>query len=211
MTYRFDHAVYAVRDLDAVAARWEERFGLLSVPGGRHPLWGTANRIVPLGGDYLELLAVVEPSVATGSVLGRALLDLTAQGDRWFSICLADDDIEATAARLHLTVEPGSRTTPEGIELRWRGAGIDAEDREPWLPFFIVWDVPPELHPGRTPVEHHVEVEGIVEAEVSGDAARLREWLGGAEVPVRVIGGSTAPGVRSVSLRRSEGPPLAVT
>jgi hypothetical protein len=209
MTYRIDHVVYAVRDLDVAAARWEGIYGLSSVPGGHHQRWGTANRIVPLGEDYLELIAVVAPSTARGSVLGRTLMDLTAEGDRWFSICLADDDIEGTAARLRLSVDPGSRTTPEGVELRWSGAGIDAEDREPWLPFFIAWDLPPELHPGRTPVGHRVGVEGIAEVEVAGDAQRLRDWLGGAEVPLRVAGGP--PGVRSVSLRRTGGATLTVT
>jgi Glyoxalase-like domain len=208
MTYRVDHAVFAVRDLDAAAARWDQEYGLASVAGGRHPRWGTANRIVPLGPDYLELISVVEPEVAADTVLGRALLQLTADGDRWFSLCLSDDDIEATAARLRLTVEAGSRTTPEGIELRWRGAGIDAVERELWLPFFIAWGVPPELHPGRTLVRHRVDVEGIAGAEISGDPGRLREWLGGADVPVRVIEGPH--GVRSVSLRRSGGEPLTL-
>jgi hypothetical protein len=150
LTYRIDHAVFAVRDLDTAAARWDRDHGLASAAGGRHPRWGTANRIVPLGPDYLELISVVEPEVAADTVLGRALLRLTADGDRWFSLCLSDDDIEATAARLRLSVEAGTRTTPEGTELRWRGAGIDAEERELWLPFFIAWDVPPGLHPGRT-------------------------------------------------------------
>jgi hypothetical protein len=95
------------------------------------------------------------------------------------------------------------------VELRWRGAGIDAADRDLWLPFFIAWDVPPGLHPGHTAVGHRVGVEGIAEAEVSGDAQRLHGWLGGAEVPLRVVDGP--PGVRSVSLRRPGGPPLTVT
>jgi Glyoxalase-like domain len=209
VTYRIDHVVYAVRDLDVAAARWEGTYGLSSVPGGHHARWGTANRIVPLGEDYLELIAVVEPATARSSVLGRTLMDLTADGDRWFSVCLADDDIGATAARLRLSVEPGSRTTPEGVELRWRGAGIDAEGREPWLPFFIAWDLPAELHPGRTRVRHRVGVEGIAEVEVAGDAQRLRDWLGGADVPLSVAGGPH--GVRSVSLRRSGEEPLTVT
>jgi hypothetical protein len=208
LTYRIDHAVFAVQDLDAAAARWDQEYGLASVAGGRHPRWGTANRIVPLGSDYLELISVVEPDVAIDTALGRTLLHLTADGDRWFSLCLSDDDIEATAARLHLTVEPGTRTTPEGRELTWRGAGIDAEERELWLPFFISWDVPPELHPGRTLVDHRVDAAGIAGAEISGDAVQLHDWLGGADVPVRVIEGP--PGVRSVSLWRSRGEPLTL-
>ena len=209
MTVRFDHAVYAVRDLDAAAGRWLDGFGLASVHGGRHPRWGTANRIVPLGREYLELIAVVDPTVAAGTVLGRTLLELTGRGDGWFSLCLADDDIEATAARLGLEVEPGSRTTPDGRELRWRGAGIDAERREPWLPFFIAWDVPAELHPGRAGVGGRTDVEGIVSAEVAGDVGRLDRWLGGARVPIEVVDGR--PGLRSVSLGLAGGGELVVT
>ena len=203
--------MYAVRDLDVAADRWLEAYGLRSVPGGRHPRWGTANRIVPLGRDYLELIAVVDPSIAVDTVLGRSLMELTGRGDEWFSVCLADDDIEATAARLGLDVEPGSRTDPAGVQLRWRGAGIDAEQREPWLPFFIAWDVPDELHPGGgdDPGSGPRGVDGIVSAEVAGDPQRLRDWLGGAEVPIRVVEGP--PGLRSVSLRVAGGGELVVT
>jgi hypothetical protein len=55
---RIDHVLYAVSNLDDAAARWAADFGLRSVPGGVHPRWGTANRIVPLGGAYLELIGV---------------------------------------------------------------------------------------------------------------------------------------------------------
>jgi hypothetical protein len=209
MTYRIDHAVFAVHDLDAAAARWAASYGLASSPGGRHPRWGTANRIVPLGPDYLELISVVEPDVAAGTVLGRTLLNLTAGGDRWFSLCLADDDLEGTAARLGLEVEPGSRTTPDGDEVRWRGAGIDAPQREPWLPFFIAWDVVPERHPGRAVVDHRVDVLGIASAEIAGDPEHMRAWLGGEDVPIRVVAGE--PALRSVSLRLAAGGELVVT
>jgi hypothetical protein len=208
MGYRIDHAVYAVRDLAVAAARWQEAYGLVAVPGGRHPRWGTANRVVPLGRDYLELISVVDRDAAAGTVLGRTLLDLTERGDGWYSLCLADDDIEATARRLDLDVEPGLRTTPEGRELRWRGAGIDAEVREPWLPFFIAWDVPADLHPGRAGADGRRDVEGIASAIVGGDADRMRRWLAGAEVPIGVVDGP--PGVRSVSLRLTGGGELLV-
>jgi hypothetical protein len=96
---RIDHAVLAVRDLEASAARLWQTHGLRFDPGGRHPRWGTANMIAPLGRDYVELLGVVEEDLGRTTVLGRALLRLSEDGDRWFSICLADDDIEATRPR----------------------------------------------------------------------------------------------------------------
>ena len=47
---QIDHAIIGARDIDAVADRLWERHGLASLPGGRHPGWGTHNRIVPLAG-----------------------------------------------------------------------------------------------------------------------------------------------------------------
>ena len=203
--FRIDHAVLAVRDLDASARRFREEHGLRFAPGGRHPQWGTANMIAPLGDDYLELLGVVDEEVGRGTVLGRTLLELSADGDRWFSICLADDDIEATSRRLGLTVQPGSRTRPDGTEVRWRGAGIEERGADLWLPFFISWDVPAALHPGAAPAEHRTAVERIAWAEVAGDAERLPEGLGGADAPIRVVDDGGDRRVRAVALAAPDG------
>ena len=203
--YRIDHVVLAVRDLETSAARLWDEHGLRFVAGGRHPRWGTANMIAPLGADYLELLGVVDEDVGAGTVLGRTLLDLSADGDRWFSVCLADEDVDATASRLGLTVQPGSRTRPDGTEVRWRGAGIEERGADLWLPFFISWDVPAALHPGAAPAEHRVPVEGIAWAEVGGDETRLREWLGGADAPIRVADDGGDRRVRAVAIAVRDG------
>ena len=132
--------VYAVRDLDRASVHLEREHGLTTIPGGRHPGWGTANRIAPLGHDYVELLAVSDPGTAEPSMLGRRLLELTAEGDRWFSVCLADERIDETAVRLGLQVQRGSRARPDGTVVGWRHAGIDDPKRTLDLPFFIAWD-----------------------------------------------------------------------
>ena len=54
-----DHIVIAVRDLDAARATWR-RLGFALTPVARHP-FGTANALVQLDGNYLELLAVADP------------------------------------------------------------------------------------------------------------------------------------------------------
>jgi catechol 2,3-dioxygenase-like lactoylglutathione lyase family enzyme len=54
-----DHLVLAVRSLDA-AAKVYERLGFTLTPTAQHP-WGTANRLVQLQGNFLELLTVAEP------------------------------------------------------------------------------------------------------------------------------------------------------
>ena len=59
MSRGLDHAVHAVRDLDA-AAELYRRLGFTVGARNRHP-WGTHNHIVQLPGSFIELLAVVEP------------------------------------------------------------------------------------------------------------------------------------------------------
>ena len=207
--YTIDHMVLAVSDLDRAGERVHRDLGLASVPGGVHPRWGTRNRIVPLGDSYIELIAVVDPEVGSSTSLGRALLATSDDGrDRWFAACLSDTALEETARRLGLQVEAGSRRRPDGIELRWSGAGIDDEARGAWLPFFIAWDVPADLHPGRTAIRHEVDVAGITSVEIAGDPVRLREWLGpeGDGLPFDVSDGD--PQIRAVDLSLRDGTTL---
>ncbi len=204
MTLRIDHVVYAVRDLDAAAARLDETYGLTSTPGGVHPRWGTANRIVALGdARYVELISIVDPDIAGSSVLGRAIADRTAHGDRWFALCLADDDIDATADRLGLVAEPGSRTLPDGREVAWQGAGIDDPRRTPDLPFFIAWTGEPDVHPGAHRAAHPSGATDIAWVEIAGERERFQAWTGDVALPVRFVHG--AHGIVAVGLRTADG------
>lgn len=111
---RLDHVVFAVPDLDEAAVRFRERFGLDSTEGGRHEHWGTANRIVPLGDQYVELVAVVDRESAAGSGFGRAVVDRAEAGDGWITFAVATEDLDGVAERLGLEVGSGSRTRPDG-------------------------------------------------------------------------------------------------
>src|SRR3954464_2731302 len=101
MRMRIDHVIYACADLDAAAARVEADLGVAAGGGGRHEGIGTHNRIVPLGGGYLELLAVADPGEAAASDLGRAVqARIAATGDGLMGWAVAVDDVEPVAARL---------------------------------------------------------------------------------------------------------------
>jgi hypothetical protein len=200
---RIDHVVRAVDDLDEAAVALREEFGLDSVAGGRHTGWGTGNRIVPLGPDYIELIAVLDREEAALSFLGSHVLEQLEGGDRFIGWCVAVDDVEPHAARLGLEVTTGSRTRPDETVLRWRSAGLQEAMEDPSVPFFVAWDVPPELHPGRAAADHSVRPEGISWIEVGTDALRLKDWLDGEELPVRVVGGP--PGVLGVGIATGSG------
>ena len=169
-----DHLMYACADLDAAGRRFAD-LGLASVDGGRHVGLGTANRIVPLAGCYIELIAVVDAGEAAGNPLAARL----AGPDRFVTWMVRTDDIAADAARLGLDPVPMRRIRPDGVEVAWRLAGLT----QTGLPGFIQWDVPPELWPsagGRA---------RLVRLELTGDAAELDRWLGGAQLPVHLTAG----------------------
>ena len=186
-----DHLVLGVADLDDAAAALRDEHGLVALPGGRHPLWGTANRIVPLGAAYLELVAVVDPVVAVTSAFGSWVADMAVGRCAW-GWAVRTSDIAATAARLGLDVVPGSRVTPAGTELRWQLAGVPGADTDRTLPFFIEWGPGTPL-PGTAYADHpagDVRVSGLA---VETDAAALGSWLDCADLPVTV-----RPGARGV-------------
>jgi hypothetical protein len=182
---RIDHAIIAARDLDAVADRLWEQHGLASLPGGRHPGWGTHNRIVPLGGAYLEIIGVADEREAVRDPMGRWLLAHTATSDPLMGWCCETGDIEGVARRLGLALEPGGRERPDGTRLTWRLAGRDVALGA--RPFFIAWD-DPQLRPGLLSAAHAVELQGIARVEVGCDPAELEGWVD-ADVPVRALGG----------------------
>src|SRR5207248_7702350 len=132
---------------------------------------------------------------AASGPLRSWLASQTAEGDRWGSWVVGTDDLDGIAAERGLEVADGARRRPDGIVLRWRMAGLERALDEPPLPFFIEWLVPAEDRPGRSEVDHPAGARGIAHLEVAGDEDRLREWLGGADLPVAVVDGP--PGVRA--------------
>jgi Glyoxalase-like domain len=194
MGLEIDHVLIAVADLAGGAAEFEQRYRLASLEGGRHPGWGTANRIVPLGSAYLELIAVVDPREAADSVFGGWILN--GKPGRPIGWAVRTTDLAAVAARLGLGIIHGSRRTPAGDTLRWRSAGSEESSRNPSLPFFIEWERGTP-HPG-SPARQPARIVGI---ELIGDAKQLREWLGMAELPVQVAAGP--PSLQRIRLQRN--------
>jgi hypothetical protein len=189
---RIDHVLYAVAEFESAARHWWDAFGLAAVPGGKHQGWGTANWIVPLGDGYVELIGIDDPDVAAQSDLGRHVLSVLRDGERFIGWCVRPDLFDEAAERAGLEINEGSRVRPDGAVLRWRTAGVEVAMQDPSLPFFIDWQVPPELHPGRMQAAHRVAPQGIAWVEVLGDASALRSWLGDEDVPARVVEGPPA-------------------
>lgn len=182
---QIDHVVVAAADLEAAARELERRHGLASVDGGRHPGWGTANRIIPLGEAYLELIAVVDQVEAGASPFGPWVSAATP--NRPLGWAVRTGDLDRVAASRGLPVQPGSRRAPGGELLRWRTAGIEVAVTDPSLPFFIEWH-PETRHPGHTAGP----TASLVCLVLRGDRDRLDAWLGPHSLPIDVRPGSPA-------------------
>ena len=169
MLLRLDHLVIAVTDPDAAAAELERRVGLACTGGGRHPLWGTYNRLAWFGDTYAELIGIFDPALTANGAVSRAVaaaLDAGRQG--LVAYALATDDLTIDLARLRAggsslgEIEARSRTRPDGEVVRW------------WAAF------PAELGPATPPfvVQHE-----LVGAEWGPDAraakARFEHPAGG--------------------------------
>ena len=189
---RVDHVIYATANLDAAAARVESELGLAVAAGGRHEGMGTHNRIVPLGGGYLELLAVADAAEAAHSPLGAAVLrrmESVVEGLLGYAVAVVD--VAAVAARLGVAVSQITRSGFTGTL-----AGLAEALAEPCLPFFVqrARGVP---DPGA-----NADAGGIAWLEVAGDADRLARWLDGAELPIRVVPGGPALQAVGIGERR---------
>jgi hypothetical protein len=183
-----DHVLLAVNDLERASDVLNDRYGLTSVEGGRHPQWGTANRIIPVADMYLELVAVVDRDRARDSPFGRWVASGSTGVISPLGWAVRTNAIDDVARRLHLDVEHGSRTAPDGRVLEWNLAGVEHAAVDPALPFFIEWGSR-ESHPSQMPVMHSAGAVAFARIELRGDRARLDEWLGDHALPVTITHG----------------------
>jgi hypothetical protein len=186
-----DHVLLAVDDLAAAGRLLEERFGLASIEGGRHPGWGTANRIVPLGDAYLELIAVDDEEAAAVTPFGRWVAGAARPAPQPLGWAVRTDSLDTVAQRRGLTPAPGARARPDGEVLSWHLAGVEVAVREPGLPFFIEWELGTSL-PGWAPVTHPAGSARLSRVVVTGDRDRLEAWLGPHELPLEIRPGPSA-------------------
>ena len=197
-----DHVLIAVADLAAAGREIERQHGLASVEGGRHPAWGTANRIVPLGDSYLELVGVVDAAKAAENAFGRWVASGLGSTVRPLGWAVRTSQLDEIARRLNLTVQAGSRATPSGGQLRWRSAGVNQAAAEPSLPFFIEWE-PQTMLPGQAAIRHRAGTARIARLILSADLGRLADWLGNHQLPIVVHTGM--PGLTTIYISSDAG------
>ena len=174
---QLDHLAFAAgpEGLDETTRRLGGQLGAAFVDGGFHPRFGTQNRILPLaGGQYLEVVEVLDHPAAEKAPFGQAVRARSEDGGGWLGWVVSVDDLAPYEQRLGRTAVDGSRYTPDGHQLRWRQLGVKGLQSDPQLPFFVQWLSEPGSHPsvGGGDV-------ALTKLEIAGDHDRVDEWLGG--------------------------------
>jgi hypothetical protein len=174
-----DHVLLPVADLEDGARSLDESFGLKGTSGGRHPGVGTANVIVPLGRQYLELIAIVDQAEAASSRLARRVARALKEGRRFVAWALRTQDLDAVRAGLQgagwnlPAIVEGSRTRPDGQVLRWRTQEVDTGSEPSAIPFVIEWRIPDGFHPGEAESSHRTGPAALRRVVVGARDPRL--------------------------------------
>lgn len=193
-----DHVMIVVADLEESQWAFKERFGLNSVFGGRHSGFGTANRIIPFGRTFLELLAIVDHDEFI-----RGGLSLP-QPECFGAWAVRTKEIDSLADQLGVSVGSMSRRREDGVYLEWRIAGLELFGVDPAQPLVLDWSADEDWHPARTEIAHDVPIEGIGWVEISGDRDGIARWRHAAtDLEVRVVEGP--PAVRALGLTSPDG------
>jgi catechol 2,3-dioxygenase-like lactoylglutathione lyase family enzyme len=148
-----DHIVIAVRDLDAARSVWQ-RLGFTLTPVARHP-FGTANSLVQLGGNYIELLAIADTAAIpepTPASFSFAAFNRDFLKQREGMSMLAVKSSDAAADRLDLEAKGLPVFAPFDFERQAKGP----DGAEKKVAFSLAFTREPRLrHAGFFTCQHH--------------------------------------------------------
>jgi catechol 2,3-dioxygenase-like lactoylglutathione lyase family enzyme len=170
MRLALDHVILAVPDLEKAADGLERVLGLRATRGGRHPALGTENALVPLGGAYLELVAVADEHVATSTAFGRSALAARTDGPHFTGWVARADHLDGVTP-----VVPMSRQTPDGDTITWQMAEVERLGDGGVLPALLTWDDESKA-PSFADPEHpagHVVLDGVEIGDPDDELASL--------------------------------------
>ena len=180
MSLALDHLVVAARTLEEGAAWLEARMGVPTVPGGRHALMGTHNRLLGLGaGAYLEIIAIdpqapAPPRPRWFALDSPAMRSRLASGPALVHWVARTQDIDAARASTPALV--GEVLALSRGDYRWR-IGVPPDGALPEqgaFPTLIEWRGP---HPAQRLPDLGVRLEwlAIRHPRAAGIEAELAE------------------------------------
>jgi hypothetical protein len=147
---RLDHVSYVAShdQISDVVNRIGSQIGTAFVDGGIHPKFGTRNFTAPLlNGQYIEIVCPLDHPATDATPFGQAVKKKADAGGGWLTWVFSSNDLAKVEEKFGRKAADGSRTKPDGIELKWKQIGVKEITGAGELPFFIQWLT--EQHPSK--------------------------------------------------------------
>ena len=147
---RLDHISYVAShdQISDVVNRIGSQIGTAFVDGGIHPKFGTRNFTAPLlNGQYIEVVCPLDHPATDATPFGKAVKQKADAGGGWLTWVFSSSDLQKVEEKFGRKAADGSRTKPDGSELKWKQIGVREITSAGELPFFIQWLT--EQHPSK--------------------------------------------------------------
>ena len=147
---RLDHISYVAShdQISDVVNRIGSQIGTAFVDGGIHPKFGTRNFTAPLlNGQYIEVVCPLDHPATDATPFGKAVKKKADAGGGWLTWVFSSSDLQKVEEKFGRKAADGSRTKPDGSELKWKKIGVKEITGAGELPFFIQWLT--EQHPSK--------------------------------------------------------------
>ena len=147
---RLDHVSYVAShdQISDVVNRIGSQIGTAFVDGGIHPKFGTRNFTAPLlNGQYIEVVCPLDHPATDATPFGKAVKKKADAGGGWLTWVFSSNDLGKVEEKFGRKAADGSRTKPDGSELKWKQIGVKEITGAGELPFFIQWLT--EQHPSK--------------------------------------------------------------
>ena len=147
---RLDHVSYVAShdQISDVVNRIGSQIGTAFVDGGIHPKFGTRNFTAPLlNGQYIEIVCPLDHPATDATPFGQAVKKKADAGGGWLTWVFSSNDLANVEEKFGRKAVDGSRTKPDGSELKWKQIGVKEISSAGELPFFIEWLT--DKHPSK--------------------------------------------------------------
>ena len=139
---RLDHISYVAShdQISDVVNRIGSQIGTAFIDGGIHPKFGTRNFTAPLlNGQYIEVVCPLDHPATDATSFGQAVKKKAEAGGGWLTWVFSSSDLASVEEKFGRKAADGSRTRPDGSELKWKQIGVKEIVGSGELPFFIQW------------------------------------------------------------------------
>jgi hypothetical protein len=171
---RLDHVSYVAShdQISDVVNRIGSQIGTAFVDGGIHPKFGTRNFTAPLlNNQYIEIVCPLDHPATDANPFGNVVKKKADAGGGWLTWVFSSTDLGKVEEKFGRKAADGSRTRPDGSELKWKQIGVKDIMGSSELPFFIQWLT--DKHPSKD----GNSVARIAKIIIADDAQLADSWF----------------------------------